>query len=203
MEVKVEVAAGCDPAKVYAALLGTQEGVNAEDLEPWAVTVDAPYAAYVEFGTGPARPKEKGTGDPEVLKRFMAWADAKGWGAKAGWLMYKRAMQFGILPNPYLRPAMYSVIEDLTRGVWRGPATPKEVAEEIAARAVRIVLDDHMGAGDLDEGVHLAELITADLDSNTPSIQLHSSVTADILWSESGQLTGVQGKHARITPRTR
>lgn len=195
---------GCDPAKAYMALLSARDGVNEEDMDPWAVVVDAPYAAYLEFGTMPTS-KSRGRntdGRSEVMDRFVAWALAKGASAQAGRAMYEYAMRKGILPNPYLRPAMYSVIEDLEAGVWKGAVTPRSVSEEIAERAKCIVIDDHMGAGDVVEGRHLHDSIRAEL-SNRSDIPLHPNADVAFFWTESGQWSGVGGKTARIKPRTR
>lgn len=204
MGVEVEVSVDCDPAKVLMSLLNSQDGVNDEDMKPWAVIVDAPHAAYLEFGTGPTT-KSRGQnpdGRSEVMDRFIAWAVARGWGPWAGKAMYEYAMKKGTLPNPYLRPAMYSVIEDLEGGLWVKEYSPRAVSEEIAERAKRIVTDYHMGAGDLTDGTHLRDLIGAE-PADRSVIMLHPDLTQEHYWTEGGQWSGVHGKTASTRPRTR
>lgn len=206
MGVEVRVSADCDPGRVYAALLKKQGGstIPDEEMEPWAVVADAPYATYLEFGTMPTT-KERGQnqgGVSEVMMRFIAWARAKGLSDREGRAMYEYAMKKGILPNPFLRPAMYTVIDDIEGGLWRGPVTPMAVADEIAACARRIVLDDHMGSGDLTDGTYLYDLIRSE-PAKDSIIPLHPNADHDFFWTRGGQWSGVGGKTAYIRSRTR
>lgn len=207
MGTKVGVDGGTEAVKcALQAALASQEGLEEGDLDPWAVSIDAPYAAYLEFGTGPTTKtgsRHRQT-DTEAKRRFKAWAAAKGFGVAFGERIYHRIMERGLDPHPYLRPAMYSVIDDLERGEWDGPYTPRAVADEIAERVRLIVLNNNLiGAGDPETGVHLLDTISSDRADRTPNVPLHPSVSEEGLWTRAGQRTGVMGKVGEEATRDR
>lgn len=185
----------------------SQEGVEKGDMDDWAVTVGSPYAGYLEFGTSPAEKKPRGstprgTRDNRisaVQESFREWAKAKGKDPAFGDYVYRKVMREGMLPNPYLRPALYRVTEHLNdSSFWQGrPATVRTIAERIADEAERIVRDYSMGAG-MEPYGHLADTIEAmRADAVPPSASSTDHGVTPDLWTDKRMNDGVHGKTAR------
>lgn len=177
--------------------------------ENWVVVADAPYAAYVEFGTRPADPKNKGpmsTKNPkitEVRQRFREWAVSKGRTEAWGDLVYKKVMEEGASPNPYMRPALYRTLDSLyIEDEWdQYPPSLEDVANRIAETAKHYVMVYDMGLSGSDEVKKggLAESIRA-----MPASECTVEGTQDPayndkrLWSKERMNEGILGKTARL-----
>lgn len=202
----VEIVEGQDLVQLVIEGMEKQEGAQEGDMEPWVVIVDSPYAGYLEFGSAPARSKPKGTtprGKEDrsitaVNEAFRRWAESKGKDAAYGDRIYRKVMREGMLPNPYLRPAMYHVMHILEKnGEWNGPVTLHAIADRIAEEAEDIVRDFSMGAG-MEPYGHLADAISVVRSDEVPSIgQADGSQVTPDLWTESRRNDGILGKTAR------
>lgn len=105
---------------------------DSEKLRPARLTVDTPYAEYVEYGTGPMRTDKSaatdGKGDESKgkwLDNIREWVRAKQYlfsdGGKLSesdirriaYHIWKNQMEHGMPAQPYFRPALYSVLDHL------------------------------------------------------------------------------------------
>lgn len=96
------------------------QGISHEKINPsnYKVTVNVPYAAYMEFGTGskiqiPAEFKDMaatfkgGTGKSfaDGLEAIKIWCRAKGIDEKAAYPIFAKILGAGVNPQPFLYPA--------------------------------------------------------------------------------------------------
>ena len=90
-------------------------------LRTYNIIIDSDHAAYVEFGTGPANTKDPSFDQygHSVKERIARWVDEK-FGSELtakqkhdmAFSVYKRIMQEGIPPAPFVRPAVDEVMND-------------------------------------------------------------------------------------------
>lgn len=112
------------------------------DFEPCTIVVDSEHAVYVEFGTGPATRRQK---DPnvDVHGEIEKWVEIK-LGIKdpkrrrrVADRVYHSIMEHGMPPSPYLRPAVFKVLENLPNDWFSDGGTTRELAELIVVEMKR------------------------------------------------------------------
>lgn len=149
------------------------------DDEKYTVSIDCPYAQYVEFGSDPAEKttvphvedpicKDKVT---EVNLKIRDWAQDK-FGLddkmrkKRGDAIYKQIMEEGMKPSPFIRPALFFVLEDMKAHMSENPEdsiyfkpgvnTTEVIANEVAAHmAKNLMQNDSIVNGDLMRGINV------------------------------------------------
>lgn len=150
---------------------------TADWCKPAKVTISAPHAVYLEFGTGPA---QKGHSTPKSMHYFTKkdgtifakettdvfyeiyqWAQVKclngdpyGFAKK----VYENIMKKGLAPHPFLRPAIHSV-EDEFPDILVREKSLLGVAEELARRIEEnIYIKDLMYSGELVNSIETSYL---------------------------------------------
>ncbi len=150
---------------------------NADWCKPAKVTISAPHAVYLEFGTGPA---QGGNSTPRSVHNFVKkdgstfakettdvfyeiyqWAQAKclngdpyGFAKK----VYKNIMEKGLAPHPFIRPAIHSV-EDEFLDILAREGSVLGVAEELARRIEENIYNkDLMHTGELVNSIEASYL---------------------------------------------
>lgn len=115
---------------------------------PKTVRVETPYALYIEFGSGPASGRKAQTATGSVRKEIERWvevklgiADPKKRHRVAG-AIYHNLMENGMLPQPFMRPAIERVSQDLGRGYLKRDGSTQEVAEMLVEE-MRAQLEAH------------------------------------------------------------
>lgn len=106
------------------------------EFEPCTILVDSEHAVYVEFGTGPSRRSQK---DPNVDVRgeIDRWVETKlgikdpARRKKVSDRVYHGIMEHGMPPSPYLRPAVFKVLERLPSDWFSDGGTIRELADLI------------------------------------------------------------------------
>ncbi|GEM_PF-2246241 len=182
-------------------------------LDEWVVVADAPYAAYVEFGTRPADHTKRGpmgVKNPKITltrEKFRDWAAARGYSEAYADKVYSMVMEHGAMPNPFMRPALYRTLDILdVEAEWDTfPPTVEDVAKRIAENAKRYVEDYSSAvneAGEPREGT-LAESIRA-MPASECTIEgtKDPSYTDKNLWKKENMNMGIEGRQAR-RPRYR
>lgn len=171
-EVELKTDAGGD-AKTY--LLEALPDHPA--LVPYDVVVDSEHACMIEFGTGPASAspkynKKKGEISP-VRQAIRDWA-AKKFGAsmkadvnQIGDRIYRNIMEYGMLPYPYMRPAMHMVLEELDKEEWlENGMSIEDIADAIAEEMKNILVEnDTLYTGELYDSIRLRRNVTGDFDT--------------------------------------
>lgn len=139
---------------------GTYFEVDEEEMEwnarfrPVVVVVDAPYAPYIEYGTGPA--KHGSNMSKEYLQRLQDWVERK-FGKKdndAKLLAYsigKKIHDEGISAQPFARPAMEDLIWDIDNGRFDfdDPTLTSRVLADVLVARMRYYLSQPKGDADL------------------------------------------------------
>ena len=93
--------------------------VSQERFKPCQFGYQVEHAEYVEYGTGPQRGREKYWIGKKGRKALDEWAEKKlGMGnkterAKFVWFLAKKLGENGMSPQPYWRPALNSVMENM------------------------------------------------------------------------------------------
>lgn len=139
--------------------------IDTEDMRPHTIIVGSDHAQAVEFGTNPARPN--GSRRPGEVSKVEA--EIREWvGRKLGLTgaerdrrahaIYRSIMENGMAPQPYARPAMYSVLDDIRSGAYDGELTVRGVAEAIASRMEEILtINDTIFKGELISSIRVEE----------------------------------------------
>lgn len=143
---------GGDPIPIILKMLESYD-----ELKPCSVHVDSGHAGHVEFGTEPANTTPRYNLDSmnktisPVKQAIREWAATKfglsdpGEIARAGDRIYHNIMTNGMLPIPYLRPAMYDVKNELESEDYSIVDIPHlngvvwAICEKIADRAKEII----------------------------------------------------------------
>lgn len=149
--------AGCtvdiDPVLDDALLA---EILKEERLEPAEVAVESRQGEYVEFGSGPYRGGGKSP-DRDVRGEFIKWAKAK-FGDTAESVafalrVYAKVMNEGMPPQPFIRPALMDVLNELD-DTWFEEHTVLDLAQEIVDRSREYLIANNTPAtGELENSI--------------------------------------------------
>lgn len=113
--------------------------------ESEVIIADAPYAAYVEYGTGPVKNGYRKMSDPDSMySQIRDWAEKKlGLKGKAldraAYSIYIDIAKNGLAPHPFLRSAIYTVFDEFKRGGLGHFTSMDELADAIVDRAKRFL----------------------------------------------------------------
>ncbi len=161
---------------------------NSEQFKPYKVVIDAPYAEALEFGTGPANP---GNASPksmhafvrnntlymkettEVFNKFYEWVVGTGHfdePYEAARAIYRKIMEEGMAPHPFIRPALHSVEDELQELLER-EGSLKGVTEELAMRIAQNLRDyspyPMVSTGELINSIRVEECQPEDLEAES------------------------------------
>ena len=111
-----------------------------ERFQPYSVTVDSDHAGYIEYGSPPLLDREKYTPpktrskgtNSELFENLKKWYKARNggvWSNEDVYLIYRKIMEKGTPPQPFIRPALY----DLTREIQDGQSINGEMSFEALA----------------------------------------------------------------------
>lgn len=183
-EWRITDESGGDPSEAIAQMV-----LESDSFKAYRIVVDDEKAGYVEFGTLPstASPRDKSLwGTPtEVELKFREWVKRK-YGLHdqdrinvIAHGIYKDIMQNGMPPIPFMRPAMYSVLDNAKAGNVTSPYldshTTKDLADEIV-ELMKAFLDnnDTVDSGVLRESIQEPEEVDpeSDIESLTTAIGL-------------------------------
>lgn len=158
--IKMRVRVKADPGKAQEQM----EAMFAPMLEPYTIRVDNEHAEFLEFGSTPARdstPKYSGGEISPVERKFREWVTrAKGLptggvkptkGDRIAKAVYKQAMEKGVPPYPFLRPALYEVMNQIANGDDLGMVEAMSVepaVERIVERMIANITAHGMVHGD-------------------------------------------------------
>lgn len=105
------------------------------DFAPRSIIISAPYAKYVEFGSNPAKGSK--ASNSEVWKELDKWLRDK-MGIiddkerrRALWPVYRKIMEEGIPPQPFIRPAIHKTLATIGDDWFANGGTMQELAEII------------------------------------------------------------------------
>ncbi len=197
---------GGDPSEAIAQMLLEHDAFKA-----YRIRVEADHAGYVEFGTvpstAPPRPKEEWGTPTAVELKFREWVRRKFGITEPSLLnrkahaIYKDIMQNGIPPIPFMRPAMYTALDEAEAGnindPWLDHNTTKDLADWIV-ELMKEYLDnnDTVDSGTLRDSIQDPEEV--DLDSDTDSYDSTAVATPDHIWESR-----TEGINPDRPPRTR
>ncbi len=186
---------GGDPIPIILKMLESYD-----ELKPCSVYVDSGHAGHVEFGTEPAddTPKYSNSNSSDkalspVKQAIRDWASKKfglndPWSiARIGDRIYHNIMENGMLPIPYLRPAMYNVknelesedqsivdIPHLNGVVWA-------ICEKIADKAKDIIdINDTIYTEELREGIRV--MYPSDIPASSSPDSVSAGAVPEAIW---------------------
>lgn len=131
-------------------------------IQPARVSVDCPYAQYVEFGTAPAR--KGATSDPPLEGEIYKWTrdklgitDEKEL-KRVSRAIYWKIIKEGLLPMPYLRPAIHDAMSEVREDWLDMGHSIQDIAESIVFRAKGYLdLNNQNYTNGLKQSIHLDE----------------------------------------------
>lgn len=159
------------------ALIEAVKSGGMEALRPAQVTISAPYAAALEFGSMPAvnpgpkqpRPYHRRDGTlfyketTEAFDNIYRWAtrhasklDPYTFACK----VYSKVMEEGLAPHPYVRPALYEFEQEFEQ-VFRDRGSFHGAAEDLAERICRNI-ESGIAGGPMSDTGALANSIEVD-----------------------------------------
>ncbi len=148
------------PAKVE--LKGLEKDLE-KLLKSYTVTVEAPYASYIEYGTDP-HPVSK-----EGIKKLTNWAHNKlsisyDEAESVAYAIANKIRTQGTDPQPFFRPAIDAVEAKIAAGEFdRAPDPIKAIADALADE-----MSENIQRNDTSNTGHLARSILVSEDSGTP-----------------------------------
>ncbi len=136
-------------------------------LDPHCVVIDCEHALPMEFGTSPAKKRASLRGGPPS----KAWINIREW-CRVRWgitdpreldrragALYKRIMDNGLAPHPFIRPAMEEIREELLTldgEHWFNEHSVEDLAEYLAERMREILIEhDTVFTGELLDSIHV------------------------------------------------
>lgn len=128
-------------------------------LQPARAVSDAPYSAYVEFGTKPAQSHS----DRNVKEELRRWAKEKlnATDAKADWIagfVYWKILHTGMLPMPFFRPAIIDTMMEVREDWLDKGNSLRDIAEAIIWRARNnLERNDQNWTGTLHDGLTIED----------------------------------------------
>ena len=157
------------------------------------VEVNAPYAEYVEFGTGPARKRSDHPDPDHVRKKFIKWGEQRGLDASRAEDIYLHVMRFGSKPTPFFRPGVNLV--------WNGVPEDylddhdlESLANLMADKMRQILLDNQMSGfaepSDVGASIGLYDSIEVRMVHSHPE-------SSNMHWHNWDGYSGVGGKNPR------
>ena len=203
-EWRITAEDGGDPTPVIEEIL-KDHGL----LSAYRIVVDDPNAAYLEFGTmpsnAPARPKEERGKPTEVELRFRDWVRQKmGYTDEelvnsTAHRIYKDIMRNGMAPHPFMRPAMYTVLDEAEAANINDPYLDHHTIEDMAneiSDCMKLFIDlNDIGLGNLADSIRDPEEVT--LESDAPDAEVFGSDIDPELWNDR-----TRGVNPGRTPRT-
>lgn len=109
-----------------------------DKASPYVLRINSDHALYIEFGTGPAKgpaKSGKGSGPTDTLDKIKEWVMARSKGTvskytghdpfskmskseldQVSYLIYRKIMNYGIPPQPFIRPAIHEMERRLESG---------------------------------------------------------------------------------------
>lgn len=189
-EWRITDESGGDPSELIAKMI-----LENDAFKPYRIKVDSDHAGYVEFGTlpstAPPRPKEEQGTPTAVELKFREWvkrkfniSDPKKLNRVAH-NIYKDIMQNGMPPIPYMRPAMYTALDEIEarnlNDPWLDHNTTKDLADWIV-ELMKEYLDnnDTVDSGELRDSIQPPEEV--DLESDTEDYDTESVARSDTIW---------------------
>lgn len=133
-------------------------------LEPYTILVDSDHAEYLEFGSTPASDTSPKYGNGKISpveEKFRKWVTTKmglstggvkpSKGDRVAKALYKQAMEHGVPPQPFLRPALYEVMNRVANGEDFGvteAGSLEPLVKEIVSRMDAILTSYGMAHGE-------------------------------------------------------
>lgn len=164
-------------------------------FKPYRIVVDSEKAGWVEFGTlpstAPPRPKEEWGTPTEVELKFREWVkrkfnfqDSKMTNQVAR-RIYKDIMQNGMPPIPFMRPAMYTALDEAEAHNLHDPYLDHNTIEDLACEIVDLMkryldLNETVDSGELMNSIQ--DPVEVDLGSDTGTADVNASGIPDRLW---------------------
>lgn len=195
---------GGDPTEVIKELIENYEGFG-----PYRIFVDSDVAGYVEFGTLPSttppRPKSQQGTPTDVELKFRKWVQTKFPSSDKvtanalAHKIYKKTMQEGMRPSPFMRPAMFTVLDNAEACNLMTPYLDTHTVEDLADEIVELMhrfleTNDTHYTGELEDSIRGPEKV--ELDSDTDEATVDTNPNGD-LWNDR-----TRGVNPNRTPRT-